>query len=48
MNPKRYKPFHVMELIYHLIFLDKSPATNTFYPDEMPKEPVMTPITLTL
>lgn len=39
MNPKTYEPFHMMELIDHLIFLDKSPATNTFYPDEMSKEP---------
>lgn len=25
--------------IYHLIFFDESPATNSLYPDEMPKEP---------
>lgn len=25
--------------IYHLIFIDESTATNSLYPDEMPKEP---------
>lgn len=25
--------------IYYLVFFDKFPATNSLYPDEMPREP---------